>query len=131
MITKEQRDRDTAICEAATTDWREGAVEKWHLYCRATHPDRASDERVLMRANEHFPYEADVRAAAHCRNRLPAYIAAAEEMERRIERIEEMATGWARAAEKHTLAGEHDEARVCRAKSSALQGAARLLRGEP
>ncbi len=82
MISKEARERDRAICEAATTDWREGAVEKWHLYCAATHPERMAHERVLMRANENFPYEADVKAAAHCRNRLPDYIAALDEAER-------------------------------------------------
>ena len=89
MITKEEREKDKAICEAASTDWREGAVEKWHLYCAATHPERMAHERVLMRANESFPYEADVKAAAHCRNRLPLYIADAEEMEKRIAKIKQ------------------------------------------
>ena len=88
MIPKAERDADAAILAAATPDWRPGAVEKWHLYCRATHPERLNDERVLMRANEHFPYEADVVAAAHSRNRLPVYIEAAAETERRIEKIE-------------------------------------------
>ena len=93
MISKEEREKDKAICEAASTDWREGAVEKWHLYCAATHPDRLCHERVLMRANEHFPYEADVKAAAHCRNRLPVYIDALDKIEERMATIEELTRG--------------------------------------
>ncbi len=87
VIPKAERDADAAILAAATPDWRPGAAEKRNLYCRATHPERLSDERVLMQANAHFPYEADVIAAAHCRNRLPVYIEAAAEMERRIESV--------------------------------------------
>ena len=90
MSTKAEREKDKAICEAATPDWREGAAEKWNLYCRTTHPERMGNERVLMRANEHFPYEADMRAAARCRNRLPEYIADAEEMERRVTQVEKL-----------------------------------------
>lgn len=130
MIPKSEREKDQAICEAASTDWREGAVEKWHLYCRATHPERLGDERVLMRANEHFPYEADVRAAAHCRNRLPLYIADAAEMERRVEAVayrleweEGMAKGY--AEEKEVTLSTHAAARADLLREILL-----LLRGE-
>lgn len=115
MISKDERERDKAVCEAASPDWRAGVVETDNIYVRSTHPNAVGPERVLMRANIHFPYEADVRAAAHCRNRLPAYIADAEEIERRIAKIEQLIEDVGPKAQE----------------TAGLRFALRILRGQP
>ena len=128
MISKDERERDKAVCEAASPDWRAGVVETDNIYVRSTHPNAVGPERVLMRANIHFPYEADVRAAAHCRNRLPAYIADAEEMERRIAEVEAVRDRAMDLRERvRGIDGEYTAIVNLRAWESAL----RILRGQP
>lgn len=50
--------------------WRVGTVEKWHIF--VPHPEGpagpACGERVLLRFNEHFPYEEDARRIVACVN---------------------------------------------------------------
>lgn len=49
-----------AKARAATPGpWREGSVDRDCVFCPATHPERMSHERVLLRMNGHFPHEAD------------------------------------------------------------------------
>lgn len=89
MISKEERDKDRAICEAATRDWRQGHhVGEPKAICAAATPD----ESLLMLDKDGmaiFWREVDARAAVNAVNRLPAYIADAEEMERRVEALVE------------------------------------------
>lgn len=84
MIPKAERDADKAICDAATPDWRQGHhVGEPKALCAAADPD----ESLLMLDKDGmaiFWKEADAVAAVHCRNRLPAYIAAAEEAQQTI-----------------------------------------------
>ena len=88
MIPKAERDADAAILAAATPDWQQGHhVGEPKGLCSAQSPD----ESLLMLDKDGmaiFWKEPDAVAAVHCRNRLPAYIAALDEMERRIAGIE-------------------------------------------
>jgi len=76
-----------AKARAATPGpWRQGHVERSHVFCPASHVDRMADERNLLRLNPHFPYEADA-----------AFIAAANPtavlwMVERIRQLEEIAS---------------------------------------
>jgi hypothetical protein len=136
MITKEQRERDRAICERVETPlpWRwwtscshqrlssdvtgkDGDVAYGH-----THKDGCGD--IAIR-------ECDMAHVENAVNRLPAYIADAEEMERRIERVERLAREAAEGAARHKAQGEHSAALVCGDVADAYQRAAKILRGEP
>lgn len=49
--------------------WRVGSVERWHII--VPYPESIAGpcgERVLLRANEHFPYGADLAGIADLRN---------------------------------------------------------------
>jgi hypothetical protein len=51
---------------ASPGPWRNGTQERWHVFVPNNQPLAMGPERVLLRMNEHFPFEADA-----------AYIAAA------------------------------------------------------
>ena len=91
MFTKEQRGKDRAICEAATPP-------PWHrLGCltmdSCVESDATRDCMPRMTADIDGSVAGDVEARANAdliaraREALPAYIADAEEMERRIETL--------------------------------------------
>lgn len=68
--------------EATPGEWRAGAVEKDAIFIR--HDEGLAGpggERVLLRANKHYPHAIDVEFIAAARNALPALLAAARELE--------------------------------------------------
>ena len=91
MISKEEREKDKAVLAAATPDWQQGHhVGEPKALCSA----RAPDDSLLMLDKDGmaiFWRVADAEAAVTARNRLPLYIADAEEMEQRIEALLEAA----------------------------------------
>lgn len=84
MIPKAERDADAAILAAATGG-------KWHYSPTAGIHVQDGDGRVAIAFPEDVPdgrEEANGTAAALAVNRLPEYIAALDEMERRIAEVE-------------------------------------------
>lgn len=122
MITREQREKDKAVCDAATPGPLEVDAEESIVWQRGP----CAGEGAAVATTEEM---GDAVFFVRAREALPAYIADAEEMERRIAKVEAMATGWAGSAETYTSKSEHDHAAICRAKSSVLQEALRILRG--
>lgn len=62
MITARELVEWEAITNARTPgEWRQGAVEKYNVFCSADDPDVLAPGlgRVLLGMNTHFPYEAD------------------------------------------------------------------------
>jgi hypothetical protein len=131
MITKAEREADRAICEAATPGpWQVSPTSNvWGpQHVRLPIHDQIADVDPLDETGRRHE---DAEAIVNAVNRLPAYIDAAEEMERRIAKIEDMATGWAGSAETYTIKGKHEEAAICRAKAKSLHDVLCILRGEP
>lgn len=128
MISKEEREKDKAICEAATQEWRQGHhVGEPKAICAAATPD----ESLLMLDKDGmaiFWREVDARAAVNAVNRLPTYIADAEEMERRIAEVEAVRDRAMDLRERvRGIDGEYTAIVNLRAWESAL----RILRGQP
>lgn len=88
MIPKEDRDRDRAICEAATKGpWRAGNTSRGDAGdVEVFAPD--GSEICLCWPDRKAE---NASAIANAVNRLPAYIAALDEMEGRITALEEAA----------------------------------------
>lgn len=110
MITKAEREADKALCAAA-----------------------APDDSLLMLDRDGmaiFWHEADAAAAVLCRNRLPAYIADAAEMERQLSKVERLWKEALAAKEAHRIAGEWMRALEAHERASAYETALRVLRGE-
>lgn len=90
MISKSERERDKAICEAATP----GPLRWWtsnshrRLRSDSVPRDVAYGTKHRDGVDDIVISEQDMAAIENAVNRLPAYIAAAEEMERRIAEIE-------------------------------------------
>jgi hypothetical protein len=86
MISKAEREKDKAICEAATAgEWQECGHSVFVAGSQG-------EPRADWVANVWYPRLPHDRAAiANAVNRLPVYIADAEEMERRIAKIETLA----------------------------------------
>ena len=127
MISKSERERDKAICEAATRQWRQAHhVGEPRAIYRAKYMDLSllALDRDGMAI---FAREADAAAAVNAVNRLPVYIADAEEMERRIRIVE------GTAAELRRLAPgvDAEQAAEARVRAEAIEGVLRILRGEP
>lgn len=119
MISKEERERDRAICEAAAAGpWHvnrfdnEGGAINWQVQ------SRAKPYEVIANVDDSEVVKARATATmiARAREALPAYIADAEEMERRIAEVEALAA--ARTG-------------VLRDEGAAIQAVLRILRGEP
>ena len=90
-ISKEERERDKAVCEAATRDWRQGHhVGEPKSICAASHPNLSllgldCDGMAIFARAE------DAAAAVHAVNRLPVYVAALDEIEQRIATLTQIA----------------------------------------
>lgn len=134
MISKKERGKDRAICEAATPP-------PWHrLGCltmdSCVESDATRDCMPRMTADIDGSVAGDVEARANAdliaraREALPAYIADAEEMERRIDAVESMADTIRGAIPHVRDMGEHGEADALAVVDKALRKALGILRGE-
>lgn len=88
ILTKEARERDLAICRAATQQWRQGRhVGEPKAICSASSPldSLLSLDKDGMAV---FLKEEDAEAAVACVNRLPVYVKNVDRTERRIESLE-------------------------------------------
>jgi hypothetical protein len=128
VISKEERERDLAICDAATPEWRQGHhVGEPLALCAAATPDESllgldkDDMAIFWRAE-------DAAAAVNCRNRLPAYIADAAEMERRIEAVAGIASELRLRVASGVYDGDVGEGALFLA--GIIERAERILRGE-
>lgn len=132
MISKEEREKDKTICEAATPGplvaWCDapGRVRGWSV-C-TTDGDGLGEDDVANDCTE-----ADAIALANAVNRLPAYIVDAEEMERRIATLEDELREVQRAADRSRTGGVSVEARDAKARwesrAATLSAVLLVLRG--
>jgi hypothetical protein len=68
MIPKSTRERWRAVTDAATPgEWRQGSIEKYHVFVECRDAESLGQERVLLRMNTHFDYEADAAFIAEAR----------------------------------------------------------------
>jgi hypothetical protein len=75
-ITMEQiSELETLAAAASPGPWRAGAVDTFHVFIPNRAPGALGPERVLLRMNEHFPFEADAAFIAAAREAVPALIA--------------------------------------------------------
>lgn len=81
------------LAKATPAPWREGTVERFHVFAPNTHPEAMGPERVLLRMNEHFPHVDDARLIAALRNAAPEMLAIARAV---------VAWGQARATQRVT-----------------------------
>jgi hypothetical protein len=59
------RDRARAALEGVTPgEWRQGNVERYHVFVECRDAESLGHERVLLRMNTHFEHEADARFVA-------------------------------------------------------------------
>jgi hypothetical protein len=122
VISKEEREQDRAICKAAPDGpWVPVEVEQaggWESALRLPSGGHVFGIPSTM-----------LRFIAAARNRMPAYIADAEEMERRIDALEHAIDD-----ERTDLRERHDpgmEPEGARDRLAGLLEARRILRGEP
>jgi len=89
------------MAQATPGPWRQGSVEKDAIF--VSHPEGLAGpggERVIARANMHYPYEADIAVAVAAVNALPALLDKVERLYSVIESVQaELAE--ARAQETH------------------------------
>lgn len=119
MIPKAERDVDKAICEAATPEWQQGHhVGEPKALCSKAAP---LDSLLMLDKDGMaiFWHEVDAKAAVTARNRLPLYIADAEEMERRIAAVKTRAQEYAASEE-----------RADRQHGAGMREALKILRGK-
>ena len=117
MISKAEREKDKAICEAATKGvWLTFGGETPGERVRIKHLDKQSGYLTIAEVLGWDRIPENAAAIVNAVNRLPAYIADAEEMERRIAKIETLAP---------LRAG------TLRDEGATLDMVLRLLRGEP
>lgn len=121
-MTDDELKRDKAICEAATKG-------RWRWWTSNSHRRLKSD------AGGHVAYgtrqrddtddivisDEDMRAIENAVNRLPLYIAEAQEMARRIEEM---------AKRADMLAGANDPTGALQIHAAGMREALRILRGE-
>jgi len=68
-------DHLSSLLDAATpAPWREGSVERYHVFAQCRDPACLGTERVLLRMNTHFPHADDAALIAASRNALPALL---------------------------------------------------------
>lgn len=91
MITREEREKDKAICEAATPGpWRWWTSNSHRrLRSDAAPGDVAFGTKLRDGCDDIVISDADMAASENAANRLPLYIADAEEMEKRIAKIKQ------------------------------------------
>lgn len=65
-----------ATLAATAGEWRQGNVEKYHVFCDAPDRDLLAPElgRVLLKMNTYFPYESDAHFIAIARTAMPRLI---------------------------------------------------------
>lgn len=89
MITKEQREKDRAICESVTKPlpWTYSTSNSHRWFLSDGRGAVAYGTKLRDGADDIVIDDRDGKHLENAANRLPAYIAAAEEMERRIETL--------------------------------------------
>ncbi len=123
MIPKAERDADRAICEAASSlPWFEVdddmVSENRCAGIRSSDPE--ASEIVTTDSGYYGPTAADAEAICNAVNRLPLYIAALDEMEKRIELASERA--------RMLLAAQPDSGGI-QIHTAGMREALRILRG--
>lgn len=139
MISKSEREKDKAICNHVETQlpWR------WWTSCsfrRLSSDVTGKDGDVAYACVQHDGHtdiairERDMAHVENAVNRLPAYIADAEEMDRRLDTLAEIArqhdAGERRLPGLEVLPPEV-EAASNKAVAETLRLAVRIVRGEP
>lgn len=129
-ITKEEREKDRAISEAATPG-------PWE-FTTLPHDERKGTNDVCDMVNDCFVmcfgdlrrYEDDGRFIALARGRLPLYIAALDALDERMATIEALKKSEEEAAQALRRVGEHVRSLGATHRASGLAEALRILRGE-
>lgn len=130
MITKEERDRDKAICEAATPGpWEYTTVLYYDRHGTQEVCDLANDDWIVTRGDLR-PSPNDGAFIAAARTRLPLYIADAEETARRLALLVADCNVHEARARNLRRNGEHAAADVAQAKAEGMREAIRVMRGE-
>lgn len=90
-----------ALCEKATPGpWRQGNVEKHHVFANTPAGDWMGHEYVLLRMNVHFPHEHNAAFIAAAREAVPQLLALVEEQGKYIAELEASLARWERVAER-------------------------------
>lgn len=132
MITKEERDRDKAICDAATPGPWEYTKTVWAERSGTEDVcDLGNDAWVVTRAPALSRYDNDGAFIAAARNRLPVYIAALDEMDLRLALLVADCNVHEARARNLQRSGEHAAAVVAQAKADGMREAIRVMQGEP
>lgn len=128
-MTLDEIKKDKAICEAATPEWRQA-----HHVREPKGITSARDMGMSLLALDRdgmaiFDREADACAAVNAVNRLPVYIAEAEESQRRLAEVKDAADKAEIAARRHAEMSEQAGAEREAARASALRWALKTMRG--
>ncbi len=121
MITREEREKDRAICEAAPDSLAKMVDDVGRIDLVSENTSIFGYDPIAIGVGEAF---ADFAIVA--RDRLPLYIADAEEIERRIAHLDSLAAANDRAAER----ADGDGRVELLGKAAAYRHAASVLRGE-
>jgi class 3 adenylate cyclase len=137
MITKDQREQDRAIAERVTKPlpWRWWTSNSHRrLKSDAVPGEVAFGTKLRDGCDDIVIDERDMAHLENAANRLPAYIDALDEMERRIERIADEADAYESGTVSLQGTEEHDPRAVAalhRLVARVLRTAVQHLRGEP
>lgn len=127
MISRDERERDRAICEAATP----GPWEQMYASNNAGMP--TADFKIPAHNGgatvEMLADDAAFIVAA--RERWPAALDALDEMERRIAEVEYRMRGMMASAERVRQLGAETHAKALVRAADGMREALRILRGEP
>jgi len=106
MISKEQREKDKAICEAATPGpWTMTSIPHDERPETQEVCDLVNDLWVIAGQHRLSRPEEDGAFIARAREALPAYIADAEEMELRVAKLAEAAAAATRRSARQPIGG--------------------------
>lgn len=104
-LVAEQREDDARMTAGP---WRAGAVETYHVFC--ADGAELGPERVLLKMNTYFPYDADAAGIARLRNnagpladQLEAAMGEVDRIRPLVEAIEQMVPDWNESPGSWTL----------------------------
>lgn len=134
MVTKEERDRDRAIAERVETPlpwrwWTSNSVRRLSSDVTGKDGDVAHGT-IYQGCPDIAIRERDMAHVENAANRLPLYIADAEETARRLALLVADCNVHEARARDLRRSGEHAAADVAQAKAEGMREAIRMMRGE-
>lgn len=132
-MTKDERDADRAICNAATVGpwgYKGGALKHYAFSLDEREDFGVSLQSLHWNDGHDVPAEANARFIAAARTRWPAALDALDEMDRRVAEVEALWARYDADANDLETQGVYTKAMEPRSHANVLDRALRILRGD-